>query len=81
VEAPALMIRKYTDVLNVREIEPVTPASRVPMPELGQEARIVDPNAEIVLGYSEDQAVEEAKRCLQCGLICYRRMKGEIPAS
>jgi formate dehydrogenase (NADP+) beta subunit len=76
VQAPALMIRKYTDVLNLREIEPVTTTPRVPMPELGQEERIADPNAEIALGYAEDQAVEEAKRCLQCGLICYRRMKG-----
>jgi len=81
VEAPALMIRKYTDVLNVHEIEPVTTTPRVPMPELGQEERIADPNAEIALGYSEDQAVEEAKRCLQCGLICYRRMKGGKLAS
>jgi formate dehydrogenase beta subunit len=78
VEAPALMIRKHTDVLNLREIEPVKMAPRVPMPERGEEQRIADPNAEIALGYSEDQAVEEAKRCLQCGLICYRRTKGEI---
>jgi hypothetical protein len=81
VEAPNLMIRKYTDVLNLREIEPVKSAPRVAMPELGQEERIADPNAEIALGYSEDQAVEEAKRCLQCGLICYRRMKGETLSS
>jgi len=76
VEAPALMIRKYTDVIDVREIEPVTASPRVPMPEIGEEARVADPNAEIALGYSEDQAVEESKRCLQCGLICYRRIKG-----
>lgn len=81
VEAPPLMIRKYTDVINVREIEPVTPAPRVSMPEIGEEARTADPNAEIALGYSEDQAVEEAKRCLQCGLICYRRLKGAPRAS
>jgi formate dehydrogenase beta subunit len=74
--APIHMIKKYTDVLNVREIEPITSLPRVPMPELGEDARIADPNTEIALGYSEDQAVEEAKRCLQCGLICYRRMKG-----
>jgi len=75
VQAPALMIRKYTDVLNLREIEPVIPGARVPMPELGHEERIADPNAETALGYSEEQAVAEAGRCLQCGLICYRRMK------
>jgi formate dehydrogenase (NADP+) beta subunit len=81
VEAPFNMIRKCTDVLNVRALEPVTPSPRTPMPELGQDERIKDPNAEIARGYSEDQAVEEAKRCLQCGLICYRRIKGETPAS
>ena len=74
---PIHMIRKYTDVLNVREIEPIASLPRVSMPEIGEDARIADPNAEVTLGYSEDQAVEEAKRCLQCGLICYRRMKGE----
>jgi formate dehydrogenase beta subunit len=73
---PIHMIKKYTDVLDVRQIEPITSLSRIPMPELGEDARVADPNAEIALGYSEDQAVEEAKRCLQCGLICYRRMKG-----
>jgi formate dehydrogenase (NADP+) beta subunit len=81
VEAPFNMIRKCTDVLNVRELEPVTAFSRMPMPELGRDERIQDPNAEIALGYSEDQALKEAKRCLQCGLICYRRIEGVVPAS
>jgi formate dehydrogenase (NADP+) beta subunit len=53
----------------------------MPMPELGRDERIQDPNAEIALGYSEDQALKEAKRCLQCGLICYRRIEGVVPAS
>jgi len=73
VEAPAGMIRKTTHVLNVKELEAVTGAPRIEMPELGMEERVADPSAEIALGYSEDQAIQEAKRCLQCGLICYRR--------
>jgi NADPH-dependent glutamate synthase beta subunit-like oxidoreductase len=76
VEAPVRMIRKTTEVLTVREIEPVTTSSRVEMPEIPEDRRVADPNAEIATGYSQEQALEESKRCLQCGLICYRRMEG-----
>ena len=75
VEAPVRMIRKTTDVLTVKEIEPVTTSRRVEMPEITEERRLIDPNAEIATGYSQEQALEESKRCLQCGLICYRRME------
>jgi formate dehydrogenase (NADP+) beta subunit len=76
VEAPFRMIRKTTDVLTVKEIETVTKSRRVEMPEITEDRRLVDPNAEIAIGYSQEQALEESKRCLQCGLICYRRMEG-----
>jgi len=73
VEGPPNMIRKYTTVLNLYQIEPIPSIPRHKMPELPQEQRILNPDAEIALGYSEEEAVEEAKRCLRCGLICYRR--------
>jgi len=76
VEAPGRMIRKTTEVLTVKEIEPVTKSRRVEMPEIPEDRRVADPNAEIASGYSKEQALEESKRCLQCGLICYRRMEG-----
>jgi hypothetical protein len=76
VEAPGRMIRKTTEVLTVKEIEPVTTSRRVEMPEIPEDRRVADPNAEIASGYSQEQALEESKRCLQCGLICYRRMEG-----
>jgi formate dehydrogenase beta subunit len=76
VEAPFRMIRKTSDVLTIKEIERVTKSRRVKMPELTEDRRLVDPNAEIALGYSSEQALEESRRCLQCGLICYRRMEG-----
>jgi len=76
VEAPVRMIRKTTEVLTVREVEPVASSRRVEMPEISEERRVADPNAEIATGYSQEQALEESKRCLQCGLICYRRMEG-----
>ena len=78
VEAPSNMIRKHTSVLNVYELEPISTIPRVKMPELSQKDRLLNPDAEITLGYTEEQALEEAKRCLRCGLICYRR--SEVPA-
>ena len=74
VEGPDNMIRKGMRILNVDQLEPVWEGPREQMPERPQEEQIADPYAEIALGYSEEQAVREAKRCLQCGLICYRRM-------
>lgn len=38
---------------------------RVPVPERPPEERIKDFN-EVPLGYTEEQAIEEAKRCIQC---------------
>jgi hypothetical protein len=78
LEAPANMIRTHTRVLSLDQLEPVSEAPRERMPELPQEDRILDPSAEIALGYSEEQALKEAKRCLQCGLICYRQVGGPL---
>jgi NADPH-dependent glutamate synthase beta subunit-like oxidoreductase len=76
LEAPAKMVRKDTYVLSLDELEPLSEAPRQKMPELSHEECLADPEAEIALGYSEETALEEARRCLQCGLICYRRMEG-----
>ena len=67
------MIRKHTKVLSLDHLDPVKKAPRLKMPERTLEKQINNPSAEIALGYSEEQAVTEAKRCLQCGLICYFR--------
>jgi hypothetical protein len=32
---------------------------------------------EVERGFSEDMARKEAGRCLQCGLICYRRVPSQ----
>jgi NADPH-dependent glutamate synthase beta subunit-like oxidoreductase len=76
VDAPEHMIRTYTDVLNVYQLEPVSEMPREEMPEISREEQVADPNAELAVGYLEEQAIREAKRCLQCGLICYRRVEG-----
>ncbi|MCK4817062.1 hypothetical protein KA005_14930, partial [bacterium] len=78
IEPPINMIRKQTKVLSLDELEPVSEIPRQKMPELPLEERITDPSAEIALGYSEEQAIQEAERCIQCGLICYRRVKGDL---
>jgi hypothetical protein len=76
LEAPGKMIRKQTRVLSLDQIEPVSEGPRQRMPERPTEEQATHPSSEIALGYSEEEALTEAKRCLQCGLICYRRVKG-----
>ena len=46
------------------------------MPEISKEDSVGYPDMETAKGYSETQARTEAGRCLQCGLICYRRIAG-----
>ncbi|RLB19202.1 MAG: electron transporter RnfB [Deltaproteobacteria bacterium] len=76
VEAPSNMIRKFTEVLSLNELEPVKQFPRQKMAELSESERINDPSREIILGLTEEQALNESRRCLQCGLICYRRVEG-----
>ena len=78
VEAPANMIRRTTNVLSLDQLEPISNATRVKMPQLSPEESINTPDKEIARGYTEDQALQEANRCLQCGLICYRRAEGKL---
>ncbi|MBW1667130.1 MAG: FAD-dependent oxidoreductase [Deltaproteobacteria bacterium] len=78
VKAPEHMIRKNTQVLSLDKLEPVPEAPREKMPERPAEEQLANPDAEIALGYTEDQALREANRCLQCGLICYRRVEKSL---
>ena len=70
------MIRTFTHVVSLDSLEPVPEMPREKMPELSPEKQRLDPAKEIALGFSKDQADKESKRCLQCGIICYRRVKG-----
>jgi formate dehydrogenase beta subunit len=76
VEAPRNMIRKFTEVLSLNVLEPVKRFPRQKMQEISATERINDPSREIILGLTEEQALNESRRCLQCGLICYRRVEG-----
>ena len=77
VQAPDNLFRVYSHVINLKKIEPVETSPRQRLPELSSQEQSSDPSAEIALGFSETQAIKEAGRCLQCGLICYRRVKKE----
>jgi NADPH-dependent glutamate synthase beta subunit-like oxidoreductase len=78
VEAPANMIRTFTRVVSLDSLEPVPQMPRQKMAEIPKEEQLLDPDKEIALGFTKDQADAEAKRCMQCGIICYRRTKGSL---
>ena len=73
VQAPDHMLGPDTDLIDVNKLfNLVQVGPRQPMPTAGDEAQM-DPGVEIELGLGEKAAREEAKRCLNCGLICYQR--------
>ncbi|MBW1981372.1 MAG: FAD-dependent oxidoreductase [Deltaproteobacteria bacterium] len=72
---PPHMITPDTDVLDVSRLVALQPAApRQKMPERPAE-ELVDPSLEIELGLTEEMALTEAARCLNCGLICYLRSR------
>ena len=80
VLAPFNMIKTDTQVLNLDKVQLdlIKKFPRVKMPEISKEDAVNFPDMEIAKGYSESQARSEAGRCLQCGLICYRRIEGPV---
>ena len=68
------MLTPDSKVLNVEHelVHLMDVPPRQPMPVIDEAARL-DPGREIELGYDEEAAKAEAKRCLNCGLICYYR--------
>ncbi len=67
VKDPKREVRTRSDIPDAPE-----PAERVQMPELKVPDR-AGSFVEVELGLGEQQAKNEAQRCLQCGLVCYRR--------
>jgi hypothetical protein len=55
---------------EVKVDKPLPVLERQSMPHLPVSERISDFN-EVELGLSEDAALKEAARCLDCGLQCY----------
>ncbi len=72
VTLPERMIRPDSCLLNVDQVSGISPAPRrqPESVELGDE---VHRFTEEELGLTQEMAKAEAARCLDCGLICYRR--------
>ena len=71
--APETWVTDPKQVLTRHDIPGAPdPGQRAKMPELSVEERAGN-FKEVELGLAEEAAVAEAQRCLQCGLICYRR--------
>ena len=71
-------IKPGMPILNTKDIKGVTPhprnltAPRMNIASLSEAAVLFSSN-EIDEGLSEQAALDEARRCLDCGLICYRK--------
>ncbi|MFH1136061.1 MAG: RnfABCDGE type electron transport complex subunit B [Pseudomonadota bacterium] len=61
---------KVVDRVSPDELKGLDPATRVIMPELDVQERVLN-FKEVELGLTEDQAKFEARRCLNCGLFCF----------
>jgi len=42
------------------------------------ECREMDQAKEIEKGFTQEMAIQEARRCLQCGLICYQHVQPDL---
>jgi NADPH-dependent glutamate synthase beta subunit-like oxidoreductase len=73
IEQPANVVTPQTWVQNVDHVHHVTPTARQIMPLGG--AREMVTGEDIEKGYSKEMADQEARRCLQCGLICYQKVE------
>lgn len=75
-QLPERVITADARLQDVDRVENVKPFPRQIMP-LGDPGE----GGELELGLSEDAARKEAGRCLQCGLICYRRKPAAAAAA
>jgi len=72
---PDNLLNSRSIIQNVDHVEHVAPVPRTIMPL--SIPREIAGGAEIEKGFSPEDAAAEAKRCLQCGLICYQRTEAE----
>jgi hypothetical protein len=69
------VVTRELDVQNVNHVECVQQNSRHIMPVAGSVE--LSAGKELEKGYTTDNARAEADRCLQCGLVCYKRTELE----
>jgi len=72
LDVPDTVITSKSQVPDVDEVHSVNASDRVHMPELTVDDRRLS-FTEVELGLDEHMAAGESSRCLQCGLICYRK--------
>ncbi len=72
VDIPEDAQKKRIPESELGELEGIEPKGRPPMPELPVEER-VQSFEESELTLTEEEAIKEADRCLQCGITCYWR--------
>ncbi len=72
LELPEITLTPDSAIQDVDALVDVTNVNRQVMPT----DPVTDPiqSKELELGFSEEMAKAEAKRCLRCGLICYENM-------
>ncbi|MEA1968480.1 MAG: RnfABCDGE type electron transport complex subunit B [Thermodesulfobacteriota bacterium] len=72
LQYPLNLITKQSLLQGVNHLEgvEVSPRNIMPAVDIRQMGR-----EELFQGFSEDAAVNEAERCLRCGLLCYERTK------
>jgi NADPH-dependent glutamate synthase beta subunit-like oxidoreductase len=73
IEHSPNVVTPKTWVQNVDHVHHVIPNTRQIMPMGG--LREMATGEDIEKGFSKDMADQEAKRCLQCGLICYQKIE------
>ncbi|MCD6184570.1 MAG: FAD-dependent oxidoreductase, partial [Deltaproteobacteria bacterium] len=75
VTVPENIVTPHSLIQNVNYIEGVKTVPRTIMPL----SVILNPEVseELEKGFTEDMARKEAARCLQCGLICYKKTANE----
>ena len=71
LELPDNVVTPDTAIQNVASVSRVPAYPRQVMPMAAEDH--VAQGMELELGFDADAARSEANRCLQCGLICYRR--------
>ena len=72
ISVPETVITQKSTLPDVEEIHAVNESDRIHMPELSVDDRRLS-FEEVELGLEEHMAKDESERCLQCGLICYRK--------
>jgi len=78
IEAQEHAITRKHDILNTRTIDNISPIHRVIMPANRgispyDETEKLYSVIEIETGLTEEMALVESERCLECGLICYKK--------